>query len=293
MPAVTWNRDVFTVIAPHVNAASINWYFPGALKRGLRDTAGDALQLTTGADTLGADLDHVIADLDSIGGAAAKLPIYFGEWGRQVNLYDVIKDNHKLYDGVYFAGCFNRMIERAGRVMGGNLCFFINTFGVIQSEGDRHFVTAGYLVNQLYRWSCRTDHAQVDVRTDQMLVPALQDINDALFVADLARSDRRTAILDAAATVDRSGTSLYLTHRGLEGPISVTVTGLRPADAVAKFRYVIADSPFSYNTINTPNTVRIAEVPVIIRSGCAEVLVPPCTAGCLIAGPLAGALATT
>jgi alpha-N-arabinofuranosidase len=294
MPDIkSWNLEVFSIAGGVVNAASITWYFPGALSRSLRDTAGDALQMTTGSDTLAADMDRVIGDLDAVGGPAAQLPLFLGEWGRQVTIYDIISDNHKLYDGVFFAGCFNSMIQRAKRVRGAFLSMLVNTISPIQTVGDRFFVTTSYLVSQLYRWSCRTEQASVSVKTDTMLVPALEDVEKAVFVSDLARTDRKAAILDAAATVDRSGTTLYLTNRSITESITVDLTGLKPADTTATFRYVAGNSPYACNTLDAPNTVRIAEMPVVIKGGRAEVTIPPCTAGAVIAGSLTGALAAT
>lgn len=285
-----WNRDVFSIAGAHINAASITWYFPGAITRSLRDTEGDALQMTTGSDTFAADLDLVIAELDAVGGAAAGLPLFLGEWGRQVTMFDIISDNHKLYDGVFFAGCFNRMIQRAQRVRGAFLSMLVNTVAPIQTVGDRSFVTASYLVSQLYRWSCRSEQAPVDVTSESMLVPAMENVEKAAFVAELARTDRRTPILDAAATIDVRGTTLYLTNRSIRDEITVKVTGLTPVHADAKFRFVTADSPYSCNTLDAPNALRIAEMRVTVTNGRAEVRMPPCTAGALITGPLAGDL---
>jgi alpha-L-arabinofuranosidase len=208
-----------------------------------------------------------------------------------VNLYEVNSDNHALYDGVFFAGCLNKMIQRAGRVMGAHLAFFLNTFGVIQTVGDRHFVTAAYLVHQLYRKSCRCAQAPVTVQSQSMLVPALEGADKAVFVRDISRVDRQAAILDSAATVDESGTTVYLTNRSISESITVALSGITPASVDARFRYVTAESPYSRNTVDCPNAIRIAELPVAVRDGRAEVIVPPCTAGALLAGPIAGALA--
>lgn len=283
----SWNRDVFSIAAEHVNAVSLTWGFPVALMRRLRDTESDGLQMTTGADLFGSDLDRVLASLDDIGGAAARLPLYLGEWGRQANLFDVDSDNHMLYDGIFFAGCFNKMIQRARRMAGAHMAHFINTTGIIQTEGDRFFVTSGYLVNQLYRWSCRREQAAVTVKTDAMRVPAMED---AKFIRGIARTDRQAPILDAAATTDQSGTTIYLTNRSLRETITVSLSGIAPLDVNAKFRYVTADSPYTRNTLDAPNAVRIAELPVTVKGGRAEVTIPPCTAGALIAGPVGEAL---
>jgi alpha-L-arabinofuranosidase len=287
----TWNRDVFSAAASEINAASFTWYFPGSLGRVLRDTPSDAVQMATASDLFGAELDRVAADLDAVGASDVRLLV--GEWGRQVKFPEIlISDTQRLYDGLFFAGCFNRMIERAHRMAGAHLSMLVNTIGPIQTVGDRHYVTAAYLVSQLYRWSCRTEQAPVAVASDTIAVPPFEDANGTYIVAK-ARGTRRAAILDAAATVDHSGTTLYLINRSMTEPITVSVTGVKPTDANAQFRYVAADSPYSSNTLDAPNKLRIAELPVTIKHGTAELTIPPCTAGALLVGPLAGALVST
>jgi hypothetical protein len=175
----------------------------------------------------------------------------------------------------------------------------VEVLGLIQQphrngkQFSRYFVTVSYLVSQLYRWSCRRGYAPVTVKSDSVLVPAFQDAQQGTYIVEMARTDRRAAILDATATVDDSGTTLYLVNRNITEPITVEIAGVTPIDTHAVFRYVTADSPYSSNTLDAPDTVRIAEFPVVIKGGRAEVTIPACTAGALIAGPLAGALAVS
>lgn len=289
-----WNREVFAITAPYINAASYTRHYPGSIGRWRRTDAADALQMATGSDAFGVGFDRVLADLDAVGGAAAKVPIYVGEWGIQDKAPDIaFSDNHTLSDGVYFAGCFNRMIERSRRVLGAHLSTLVNHAAPIQTEGDRFFVTACYLVMQMYRFSCRQEQAPVDVKTDTMLVPAMRDAENAAYLIEMARTDRQAPILDAVATVDRSGTTLYLTNRSLTEAITVDVSGIKPLDGQARFRYVAGDSPYACNTLDAPNTLKIAEFGVTVKAGRARVTVPPCTAGALIAGPREGALIST
>jgi alpha-N-arabinofuranosidase len=287
-----WNREVFAIAGSHVNAASFTWYFPGSLERDLRSTEGDGLQMATAPDVFGAELDRLIDELDAEG--APHVPLYIGEWGRQVKIPEnVLSENHRLYDGLFYAGCFNRMIERSPRMLGAHQCMLVNMMAPIQTVGDRLFVTAGYLVMQLYRWSCRAEHAPVSVQSDTLSVRAFEDVEKATFLVERARTARTAAILDATATVDRSGTTLYLINRSMTDPITVDLTGIEPASANARFRYVTADSPYVYNTLDAPNAVRVAEMAVAVQGGRARVTLPPCTAGALIAGSLTGALAAT
>ena len=287
-----WNRDVFSVAAEHSDSAALNWFFPGAIGRLLRDNEADALQMTAGSDVFGTALDRVIADLDCVGGPASRLPIYVAEWGRQVTFPEgLLSDNHRLYDGVFYAGCFNRILERSRRVRMAGFAHSVNASAPIQTIGDRHFVTAAYLVTQLYRSTCRREHVPVIVKSENMLVPALEDVEKAFYVCERARSDRKAAILDATATVDESGTTVYLSNRGLRDPITVELSGFALTNQDARFSYVTADSPFTVNTIDAPNAIRLAETVVVMRDGRGRVTIPPCTAGALVVGGIAGALA--
>jgi alpha-L-arabinofuranosidase len=288
-----WNREVFSVAAAHSDAAALNWFFPGAIGRLLRDNEADALQMTAGSDVFATALDRVITDLDSVGDAASSVPIYVAEWGRQVTFPEgLLSDNHRLYDGVFYAGCFNRLIERSRRVRMAGFAHLVNASAPIQTFQERHFVTAAYLVTQLYHSTCRPEHVAVTVKSESMFVPALEDIEKAFYVCEMARRGRQAPILDAAATADELGTTVYLSNRGIREPITVELSGVARSNQDARFSYVTADSPYTVNTVDAPNAIRMAETAVAIRDGRATVTIPPCTAGALIVGAISGSLAS-
>lgn len=282
-----WNKEVFSAAGDEIDAVSISWYFPGIIGRHMRDDNRDAVQMVSGGDALGAMLDMVISDLDAIGGAAAKLPVFLTEWGRQVKFPDnYYADNHKLFDGMFYAGAFNRIIERSSRVPLANVSMMANVVSPIQTEGDRHFVTAAHLVTSLYRKACRGRYVPAEVQSRSQTVPGLDQLEDAFFAIEMAKNDREAPILDAVATMDHDGTSLFVSNRSMTDAIDISLAGIMPEDCTARLRYVTADSPFDANSIDRPNAIRFSETAVEVRGGRAEITLAPCTAGVVIAGPV-------
>ena len=287
-----WNQGVFSAAGEAVDAASVNWYFPGILPRTMRDDAADSLQIATGGDDLARKLDKVLAELDEVGGAAASLPISVCEWGLQTKFPDCyLADNHRRVDGLFFASCMNAMLRRADRVRIANLSMLANTVSPIQTNGDRHFVTAGYLVMRLYRWSVRRTLANVEVSTERLDIPPLKDVEGAGFLSTTAKQDRSASALDAVATTDPTGTTVYLTNRSVDQEVEVDVSGIAPRDARAAFRFVTSESPWDINTVDAPNVLHIEESSLEVRGGRARVVVPALTSGALVVGPIASGLA--
>ena len=287
-----WNRTVFSALADTIDAVSFSWYYPGMIDRDLRDDEPDTLQLVTAGEDLGRKLDFVISELETIGPPAAALPITLGEWGRQVKFPDHhLADNHRRCDGVYFAGCYNRILERAARVRAAHLSMLVNLLAPIQTDGDRHFVTAAYHVARMYRYACRRNLAGVRVQSSTFAVEALDEPGDTFFLTEIAKSAREAATLDAVATTDDGGASVFLINRALDEPAAVTLTGLPTAMARGTFRYVTSESPWDRNSIDNPDVVRMAEVPVDIDAGRAVITLPACTSGVLIAGAIEAPLA--
>jgi alpha-N-arabinofuranosidase len=284
-----WNRTVFSEVADVVDGATFTWYFPGLLGRALRDDAADTLQIMSGGDLLGAALDSVTGELDSVGGDAARLPVYVTEWGMQVCFpEDYFAANHRLCDGLFFAGCLNRLVERSGRVAGANLSMLVNAVSPVQVVGERIFVTAAYRVVQLYSRAIRSLLVPVDVQTDRVVVPAMADIERASFAVGV-HEDRQAATLDASATADGTGATVFLTNRDLEGPIEVTVRGLTQ-EGSALLTTVEADSPWAKNTVEDPDAIRLHRKNYEVRDGVCHLKLPPCTAAALEVGPREGAL---
>jgi alpha-N-arabinofuranosidase len=285
-----WTRDTFAIAGDAVDGVTATWFSPGMIGRDLRDNAADTLQVMSGGDAFGEAMDRMMRDLDAAGGAAAALPLYMTEWGQQVLFPDhYFNDNHRVCDGLYFAGCFNRFLERADRVRGANLCMIVNALSPIQVVDDRLFVTAAYHVMRLYRQACRRLAVPVEITTDHVDVPPMADLEQAGMVVTPLRRARTAAVLDATATADSGGVTVFLTNRDLERPLRVTVRhGAGDGDAV--LRTIEGDGPWSRNTVDDPDRVHVAERRVAVKDGASVVELPPCTTGALLAGAVEGGL---
>lgn len=283
-----WNAEVLGAAGDEVDALSINWYFPGGIGRDFQDDEPDYLQIVTGGDEMGAMLDRVMAQADAVVGADRRLPLAVTEWNRQVNVPDDYHaDNHRLCDGLFYAGCFNRMLERGDRVQLALLSQLVNTMAPIQVEGDRHFVTAFYLVAMLYRHTFRRSALAVEVDCGRLTVPPLAT-NDAPFVLETCRSTREAPVVDAVATVDDRGATVFLANRSLDREIEVTVEGLS-FDGPGVYRCLTGSGPFARNTVDAPNELRFAERGVDVAGGRCTIVLPPTTAGALVVGAGIGA----
>ena len=280
----TWNSEVFGEIAEHADAASLHWYFPGAwVGRKLRATEEEYLVLTAGPDDLADTVDTAIAQIDAATGPDHRLAISLDEWNLWASLPDLLSTNARLADAVFFAGCFNRILERADRIRIACISHLVNCMAPIQTRGDRHFVTSSYLVQQLYRRGLRRDVVGVDVECERYGVPELTDTaaNEDLAAAILPSSGsaggKTAAALDASASADETGTTVFLANRRFGDLVEVTVPGLPPKTPVT-VQWISGDSPWAVNSVDTPDALRMRTASTYTDgTGAARIQIPPYT----------------
>ena len=285
--ADAWNTAVVEGAAGYVDALSHHWYFPGSwVGRPLRDDEGDHLQVAAAPDALGRMLDSVIRCIDAASGPERKIPISLDEWNIWTTIDDWLTANHRLADAVFFAGCYNRMLERADRVSMAMISHLANCMGPVQTRGERHFVTSSYLIGSLYRHNLRREAVPVEIECDTFSVPEFADTAKAdPDVAVFAEGETATGLAraaDAAATRDEHGTTVFLANRLLDRSLGFEVEGL-PAGARARFRFLSGPDPFAANDVDHPNSLYFSESAVhIAETGTCALRVLPATAGALI-----------
>jgi alpha-L-arabinofuranosidase len=284
-PGSTWNADVLAHAGGVVDAVSAHFYFPGpGLGRPMRDDENDFLQVATAGEELGRDLDDTLAELDAAVGPARALPLSLDEWNLWDRFDDLLHTSDRLADSLLYAGFLNRIYDRADRVTFAMFSQLVNCIGAIQTDGDRMFVTTAYLVQRLYRHTARASTAPVRLSTEQLRVPELTDLSEQARAFPFAQSHgvARTAnALDACATRDPSGVTVFLGNRRLDSPVQVTLSGL-PAGAPARLRWLHAESPWSRNTVDHPDAVRVRQLTTTTSpSGVVTVEVPPHTVAAL------------
>jgi alpha-N-arabinofuranosidase len=285
--ADAWNTAVVEGAGDEIDALSLHWYFPGAwVGRPLRDDEADHLQVAAAPDALGRMLDSVIRCIDAVTGPERKLPIALDEWNMWATIDDWLTANARLADAVFYAGCYNRMLERADRVSMAMISHLANCMGPVQTRGDRHFVTSSYLIGSLYRHNLRHEALPVEIDCDTYEVPKFadtpkEDPDVAIFAeGEIARG--HALIADGSATRDEHGVTVFLTNRVLERALEFEVRGL-PVDAQARFRFLTGRDPFAFNDVDHPNSLCFTEEPVgITGKGTCVLRIPPATAGALI-----------
>ncbi len=277
--ATAWNRTVLQRAGEHVDALSVHFYFPGpVMGRTLRDDEADYLQLATGSDELGTMLDGVLAECDGAG-MERPVPLSLDEWNLWADWPDLIVANHPLCTSVFFAGCWNRIIERAARVPIAMISHQVNCMAPIQTRGERSFGTASFLVGMMYRRAARSHTAAVRVEADTVTAPPFTDVAGGDEVPLVG--SRTAAAIDAAATRDAGGTAVFVANRRIDGATQVTVTGL-PRGGRGRLRHLWAASgdPFARNDENNPAAIGFRDVAIDVDdAGRAVVELPPHTAG--------------
>ncbi len=156
--------------------------------------------------------------------------------------------------------------------------YLVSTLSSIQTRGDDVFTTALYLVNRLYRETTRTSSRAVEARSPTLHVPRIDDVENAMHVMEAAAT-REAPVLDAAATSDERGLTVFIANRSLDEPLSVTVTGL-PGDGVATLRRLAGPSPYARNDVGQ-ELLGLTTEELSASKGRLEVTLPPATVAVL------------
>ncbi|MHB8508557.1 MAG: alpha-L-arabinofuranosidase C-terminal domain-containing protein [Candidatus Dormibacteria bacterium] len=280
-----WDVTVLGETGDLIHSLSVHYYFPGpALRRPLRDNEVDYLQTAAAPGRLGGALTDVVQLIDTVPSAKGRVKLMLDEWNLWAEWSDLLTTNHRLCDGVYFAGCWNRIFELADRIEATCISHLVNCMGLIQTRGDRHFVTAGYLVTMLYRDAARERFLPAEVDAPVLSVPAWDlDVDEDVMLTTTARSIlESTPAVDAVATVDGRGVTVFVTNAHFTEAAEVKVSGL-PAGGAGRFRLVTGDGPYSRNEIDAPNALHFSESAVTVDgAGHCVVEVPPHTVGALL-----------
>ena len=138
----------------------------------------------------------------------------------------------------------------------------VNMLGLIQTDGDRLFETAGYLVSRLYAEETLPLSIGCEVECETFSTPVWTDIPEQ---SRAALGDDLTDVpfVDVSVTVsdDRSRMAVFMVNRYLDEAVRVDLDyeGLRPP-ASGRIRRLAAESPFARNDFDKPDRLRIRDV---------------------------------
>ncbi|WP_155347525.1 alpha-L-arabinofuranosidase C-terminal domain-containing protein [Acrocarpospora pleiomorpha] len=267
-----WNSGVLKACGDVIDLLSVHWYFPGMIGRAL-DNENDLLQLNTSPDQLAEILRDTAAFNDEMV-PGRDIGLSLDEWNRMVQFDDHLSTNHPLGNAAFFAGCYNALLANAERAPIAVISHLVNCLAPIQTDDDRLFGTAAFLVAQLYEAHARGTSLAVDVEAAAIDVPPLDRLApDAMTLGDVS-SPRQAPVLSASATRHGDETSVFLVNRSVAEAAEVSVLGA--ADGEAIVRWIDGPDLWAVNTLDAPETLTVREKRVVVAQGRVVVTVPPC-----------------
>lgn len=282
--AAHWNEAVLARCGAEMDALSVHWYFPGPrLGRCLGDDEAGHLQVAAAPDHLGRMLDEVIAIADRVA-PDRTVQLALDEWNLWSTWQDLLNTNHRLVDAVFFAGCWNEMINRAGRLSQAMISHQVNCMAPIQTRGDRLFVTSSYLVMQMYRRHVRGRNLPTELMADRLPVTPFEGVTEAdTPLTTGPRSSLTDApVITAAATADGNGVAIFLATRALGESVTVDITGL-PQGRRGRLRRLRGPDPLARNDVDQPAVLGFTEQPLDSNaSGHLRLELPAAAACCVL-----------
>ena len=188
------------------------------------------------------------------------------EWGQMAAFEDHLTVSHRLSDAVFFAGCYNALLRHADRVAMAMIAGLVNVLAPIQTVGDRHHVTSAYLVGRLYQREARATRCPSRSTGPGSTWRPMVDLDQALMLSSMARRRRSSPMVDASATADALGTTVFLSNRSLDEPARIAVHGITGASE-AVLRTVTGPHRFARNDVDHPDVLGYGEVPYRSGSG--------------------------
>jgi alpha-L-arabinofuranosidase len=138
----------------------------------------------------------------------------------------------------------------------------VNLLGLIQTDGDRLFETAGYLVNRLYVEETLPLVLECEVECETFDTPVWADVPER-FQPMMGEDLAGVPYLDVSVTATDDGGRLavFLVNRYVDQALAVDVAfeALQPP-ASGRLRQLAADSPFARNDFERPDRLRILDL---------------------------------
>ena len=261
----SFTSDLLRTAGKAIDYVSVHAFHPPLPgMRALRDDEPDYWSVVAGPEAMIRNVDDVIADIERELGPDSPVRIAFDEWNLWSSWEDCVATNYDLRAGLMFAGTFHRIHERVPRLEMAMIAQLVNMLGLIQTDGDRLFESAGYLVSRLYAEETLPLALKCLVEGETFDAPVWADVPER-FQPMMGEELTGLPYVDVSVTAsdDRKRLAVFLVNRHLDQPVTIDLTfdGWQPP-ASGKLRQMAADSPFARNDFDNPQRLRIVDLEV-------------------------------
>ncbi|MDP2948689.1 MAG: alpha-L-arabinofuranosidase C-terminal domain-containing protein [Chloroflexota bacterium] len=281
-----FTEGMLKAAGPTMDYVSVHSFYPAlAGMRKLRDDEADYWAVAAAPYALIRNVDEVFEVIDRVLGPDSPVRVSFDEWTLWCDWDECVATNYDLRAGLFFAGTFHRIHERAPRLEIAAIAQLVNMLGLIQTNDSGLFLTAGYLVNRLYVEETRPLALESTVESETFDSPIWPEAPDNVR-AFLGEDLKGIPYLDASATVTEDGRELavFLINRHLAEPLDVilAIEGALRSPQDRRLRLLSGDGPFARNDFEHPQRLRIEERPVAAEGNRLRVELPPHSVGALV-----------
>jgi len=259
----SFTADLLRTAGREIDYISVHAFHPPMPgMRQLRDDEADYWSVVAGPEAMIRNVDDVIADIERELGPDSPLRVAFDEWNLWSSWEDCVATNYDLRAGLMFAGTFHRIHERVPRLEIAMIAQLVNMLGLIQTDGDRIFESAGYLVSRLYAEETLPLAVGCEVECETFDAPVWADVPEH-FQPMMGEDLTGLPYVDVSVTAsdDRKRLAVFLVNRHLDQAATVDLTfeGFQ-APPSGKLRQMAADSPFARNDFDDPQRLRIVDL---------------------------------
>jgi len=245
-----WNERLLRVAEDEIDILSLHDYFPDSMRLWSwrpKPTPENFYWIVTGNIKTELMLRRVQERV--------KIPVCLDEWNVRYDLPSHRRCNYSVAEGIYSACMLNSLL-RIERLFCANYAQLVNALGMVITHERGAYLTPTGHIFRMYAETLRAWVIETCVESPTLTVRGL-----------------KANYVDAAATGDDKGISLYLVNRSYDEPAEVEVKG-----EIEKFLTVGIPGPFAINTPENPEHVKIEPGPIQNN----KIILPPHTANCLL-----------
>lgn len=245
-----WNERLLEVAGHEIDILSLHDYFPEVMHLWHwrpKPTRENFYWIVTGNIKTELMLRRVRGNIN--------IPVCLDEWNIRYDLPSHKRWNSSVAEGLYSACMLNSLL-RIKRLFCANYAQLVNALGMVITHERGAYLTPTGQIFKMYAETLRCWVIETYVESPTLTVRGW-----------------KASYVDAAATEDDRGISLYLVNRSYDEPAEVEVKG-----EIEKSLTVGTPGAFAVNTPENPEHVKIE--PGLIQNK--KIILPPHTANCLL-----------